>query len=163
MEVVILIGLPASGKSTFYRERFAATHDHVSKDLMRHAARPQARQQQLIAASLAAGRSVVVDNTNPSRAARAAITGVARQHGVPVIAYYFETAASDALRRNRRREGRDRVPDVAIFTVRKRLEPPDASEGFERIYLVRLHEADGRFEVTPFPPAENRRTDEPTN
>ena len=146
---MILIGLPASGKSSFYRERFAATHDHVSKDLMRNAARPQARQQQLIAASLAAGRSVVIDNTNPTRAARAAIVGLARQHGVPVMAYYFETTASDALRRNRQREERDRVPDVAIFTVRKRLEPPDASEGFDRIYLVRLHEAERRFEVAP--------------
>ena len=151
MEVVILIGLPASGKSTFYRERFAATHDHVSKDVMRHAARPQTRQQQSIAASLAAGRSVVVDNTNPSRAARAAIVGLARQHGAQVSAYYFETSAADALRRNRAREGRDRVPDVAIFTVRKRLEPPEASEGFDRIYLVRLHEDEARFEITPFP------------
>jgi len=149
MEVVILIGLPASGKSTFYRERFAATHDHVSRDVMRNVARPQARQQQLIAASLDAGRSVVVDNTNPSRSGRAAVVALARQHAVPVIAYYFETAASDALRRNRRREGRDRVPDVAIFTVRKRLEPPDASEGFERMYLVRLREDERRFEVMP--------------
>ena len=149
MEVVILIGLPASGKSSFYRERFAATHDHVSKDLMRNAPRPQMRQQQAIAASLARGRSVVVDNTNPSRAGRAAIVGLARQYGASIAAYYFETAAGDALRRNRLRQGRERVPDVAIFTVRKRLEPPDASEGFDRTYLVRLHEADRRFEVTP--------------
>lgn len=146
---MILIGLPASGKSTFYRERFAATHDHVSKDLIRSAARPQARQQKSIAASLARGRSVAVDNTNPRRATRAAIVGLARQYGAATTAYYFETTAADALRRNRLRQGRDRVPDVAIFTVRKRLEPPDASEGFDRIFLVRLHESEGRFEVTP--------------
>ena len=163
MEVVILIGLPASGKSTFYRERFAATHDHVSRDLMRSAACPEARQQQLIAASLAAGRPVVVDNTHPSRSVRAAIVGVARQHGVPVSAYYFETAASDALRRNRRREGRDRVPDVAIFTARKRLEPPEASEGFDRIYRVRLLEEERRFEVTPFADVQDREPDQPPN
>lgn len=160
---MILIGLPASGKSTFYGERFAATHDRVSGDLMRNAARPQVRQQQLIAASLAAGRAVVVDNTNPSRSVRAAIVGVARQHGVPVTAYYFETAASDALRRNRRREGRDRVPDVAIFTARKRLEPPEASEGFDRIYRVRLLEEERRFEVTPFADVQNREPGEPKN
>jgi predicted kinase len=149
MEVVILIGLPASGKSTFYRERFAATHDLVSKDLMRNAARPHARQQQSIAASLAGGRSVVVDNTNPTRSERAAIIGTARQHGAEAVAYYFETAAADALRRNRTRQGRERVPDVAIFTVRKRLEAPDPSEGFDRIYLVRLQESESRFEILP--------------
>ena len=149
MDVVILIGLPASGKSTFYRERFAATHDHVSKDLMQKAARPQVAQQKLIAARLSRGRSVVVDNTNPTRAGRAAIVALARQHGAPAIAYYFETAAGDALRRNRLRQGRERVPDVAVFTVRKRLEPPEASEGFDRIYLVRLNEVERRFVVSP--------------
>jgi predicted kinase len=149
MEVVILIGLPASGKSTFYKERFASTHDLVSKDLMRNTARPQARQQQSIASSLASGRSVVVDNTNPTRSGRAAIIGIARQYAAAAVAYYFETAAADALRRNRLRHGRDRVPDVAIFTVRKRLEPPDPAEGFDRIYLVRLHESESRFEVLP--------------
>ena len=149
MEVVILIGLPASGKSTFYRERFAGTHDHVSKDLMRNAARPQTGQQKAVAASLAGNRSVVVDNTNPTRAARAAILALARQYGASTAAYYFETAAVDALRRNRLRQGRDRIPDVAIFTARKRLEPPEASEGFDRIYLVKLNEAERRFEVTP--------------
>jgi predicted kinase len=146
-ECVILIGLPASGKSTFYRERFAGTHDHVSKDLMRHARRPEDRQQRLIAASLAAGRPVVVDNTNPRRADRAAIIETARRHGAAVVAYVFETEAGDALRRNRAREGPERVPDVAIFTVRKRLEQPDFPEGFDRIYRVRLHEAERRFEV----------------
>lgn len=147
----MLVGLPASGKSSFYRERFAGTHDHVSKDLMRHARQPGKRQQQLIAASLAAGRSVVVDNTNPSRAVRAAIVALAWEHGATPVAYFFETAAGDALRRNRARPGRERVPDVAIFTVRKRLEPPERSEGFERVYLVRLHEAERRFEVSELP------------
>ena len=36
IELVILVGLQASGKSTFFRERFAATHEHVSKDLFRN-------------------------------------------------------------------------------------------------------------------------------
>jgi predicted kinase len=150
MECVILIGLPASGKTTFYRERFAATHDHVSKDLMRHARSPERRQQQLIAASFAAGRSVVVDNTNPSRAVRAPVIAFARERGVRVIGYFFDTAAGDALRRNRAREGRERVPEVAIFTVRKRLEPPERAEGFDELFLVRLNEQERRFDVTPY-------------
>src|SRR5688572_25332748 len=103
MECVILIGLPAAGKTSFYRERFAATHDHVSKDLMPNNRRPSRRQEQLIAESLASGRSVVVDNTNPSAAVRAPVIAVARKHGAEVVGYFFDTAAADALRRNRAR------------------------------------------------------------
>ena len=149
MECVILVGLPASGKSTFFRERFAGTHDHVSKDLLRHNRQPQRRQEQLIAESLASGRSVVVDNTNPGVAARAPLIAIARKHGADVVGYFFVTEARDALRRNRARAGRERVPDVAIFTVRKRLEPPTMAEGFDRLFSVRMNEAEKTFEVSP--------------
>jgi predicted kinase len=151
VECVILIGLPASGKSSFYRERFAATHDHISKDLMRNARAPEKRQQRLIAASLDAGRSVVVDNTNPSRAMRERIIADAHARGVPVVGYYFDTTPADALRRNRAREGRERVPEVAIFTVRKHLDPPVRAEGFESLFLVRLNEQERTFDVSPYP------------
>jgi predicted kinase len=147
MECVILIGLPAAGKTSFYRQRFLGSHDHVSKDRLRNHARPERRQQQLLESALAAGRSVVVDNTNATRAARAAIIKIARAHGAAVHGYYLPTDATDALRRNRSRHGRARVPDVAIFTVRKRLEPPSADEGFDRLFVVELNEKTRGFEV----------------
>lgn len=146
-ECVILIGLPASGKSSFYRERFAGTHDHVSRDLLRNNRHPQRRQEQLLAESLALGRSVVVDNTNPSAETRAPLIRVARRAGAEIAGYFFRTEAGDALRRNRAREGRDRVPDVAIFAARKRLEPPRFEEGFDRLYEVTLNESARLFEV----------------
>src|SRR5262250_2783653 len=124
MECVILIGLPASGKSTFFRERFAGTHDHVSKDLLRNNRRPQTRQEQLMANALSSGRSVVVDNTNPSAEVRAPLIALAKAHGARVTGYLFGSEPRDALRRNRARTGKDRVPDVAIFTALKRLEIP---------------------------------------
>lgn len=145
---MIFVGLPASGKTSFYRERFAGTHDHVSKDLMLHARHPEGRQRQLLSESLASGRSIVVDNTNPSAAVRAPIITLAREHGAEEIGYFFETSAGDALRRNRARQGRERVPDIAIFAMRKRLEPPVRAEGFDRLYLVRLRDPEGGFDVT---------------
>jgi predicted kinase len=147
MECVILIGLPASGKTTFYRGRFAGTHDHVSKDAMRHNRQPQRRQEELINAAFAAGRSVAVDNTNPTVADRAAIIAIARRHGAEVAGYFFPTEAGDALRRNRAREGPDRVPAVAVFATRKRLERPTYGEGFDRLYTVIVNEAERSFEV----------------
>lgn len=143
------MGLPASGKTSFYRERYAATHDHVSKDLMRNNRHPQRRQEQLIAAALGEGRSVVVDNTNPTAAARAPLIAVARANGAEVIGYFFRTEAADALRRNRGREGASRVPDVAIFAARKKLEAPAYTEGFSQLFEVTLDELARRFEVAP--------------
>jgi predicted kinase len=148
-ECVILIGLPAAGKSTFYRERFAGTHDHISKDLLRNNRQPERRQEQLLLESLSGGRSLVIDNTNASVAVRAPLIRAARAHGARVVGYYFPAEAGAALRRNRAREGRDRVPDVAIFTVRKRLEPPSREEGFDELFEVRLLEDERRFEVVP--------------
>jgi predicted kinase len=147
MECVILIGLPASGKTTFYRERFAATHELVSKDAMRHSRQPQRRQEALINSALAAGRSVAVDNTNPTVADRAAIIAIARRHGAEVAGYFFPTEAADALRRNRTREGRQRVPAVAIFATQKRLERPTYEEGFDRLYTVVVNEASKSFDI----------------
>jgi predicted kinase len=148
VECVILIGLPAAGKSTFFREHLAGTHDHVSKDLMRNTRRRQRRQEQLIAESLASGRSVVVDNTNPDAATRGPIIRLGRAHGAIVIGYYFPTDAADALRRNSVREGRERVPAVAIFAARKRLEPPTLAEGFDRVFVVRVIEETRTFDVS---------------
>jgi predicted kinase len=149
-ECVILIGLPAAGKTSFYRERFAATHDLVSKDLLGRTRRPSRRQEQLLAESLSNGRSVVVDNTNPSAAVRAPLIALARAHGAEVTGYYFSTEAGDALRRNRARQAPDRVPDVAIFAIRKQLEPPSPAEGFDRLFTVRLNEETRTFDVEPY-------------
>jgi predicted kinase len=152
MELVILVGLPGSGKTSFYRERFAATHVHVSKDLIRTNRRPQRRQEQIIEEALAAGRSVVVDNTNPRAADRSALIAAARRHGADVAGYFFPTEAADALRRNNAREGRERVPAVAIFTTRKRLEPPSYGEGFDRLFTVVMNEAARSFDVSQTQP-----------
>src|SRR5262245_2659975 len=114
MECVILIGLPASGKSTFVRQQFAPTHDHVSKDLLKNNRRPERRQEQLITEAFRARRSVVVDNTHPSVASRAPVIALAKAHGAEVVGYLFATEVRDALRRNRARDKPARVPDVAI-------------------------------------------------
>lgn len=147
MECVILIGIPASGKTSFYHERFAATHDLVSKDRMKNVAGRQRRQEALVGEALSAQRSIVVDNTNASAAERAALIDIGRAHGAEVVGYYFPTEARDALRRNRARQGRERVPDVAIFAIRKRLEPPTLAEGFDRLFVVRMNEEARRFEI----------------
>jgi len=148
LEVVVLVGIPASGKSTFYRTRFAATHVHVSKDLFPNARRRDARQARLIEEALGAGRSLVVDNTSPTPAERAAIIAPARQHGARVVGYYFATPLADAMARNAGREGRARVPDAGVRAIAKRMSRPRLDEGFDEMYVVRL--AANGFTIEPW-------------
>jgi predicted kinase len=147
LELVIFIGLQASGKSTYFRERFAATHELVSKDLFPNNRNRNRRQAQLIEAALGAGSSVVVDNTNPTVEDRQSLIRLGREHGAKIVGYYFESTARECVERNRLRAGKAKVPDVAIYATAKKLVPPSYSEGFDELFRVRL--TGSSFEVRP--------------
>jgi predicted kinase len=140
-ELIIFVGLQGAGKTTLYNERFAATHVHVSKDLMPNARDREARQMREIEAALKAGRSVVVDNTNPTPALRAPLIAAGKRCVAHVVAYYFEMPVRTAVARNAQRTGRARVPNVAIFVTQKKLVPPSAEEGFDEIHIIRSEPA----------------------
>jgi predicted kinase len=139
VELVVFVGLQASGKSTFFRERFAETHQHVSKDLFPHNRNKNRRQEHLLRAALSAGRCVVVDNTNPTLEDRRALIGLGGEYGARIVGYYFDASVSECIRRNEVREGKARVPDVAIYATAKKLVVPSIEEGFDGLLRVRLN------------------------
>lgn len=136
VELILFVGLQAAGKSTYYRTHFAATHVHVSKDLMKNARDREMRQQQMIGEALAAGKSVVVDNTNPTPAVRAPLIAIGRRFGARVVAVFFESVVKDAVVRNRLREGKERVPDVALYVTARKLVAPTLDEGFDEVRVI---------------------------
>lgn len=136
-ELVVFTGLQAAGKTSFYRERFAATHVHVSKDAWPNARKKEERQRRLVDEHLRAGRSVVVDNTNPTPVERAPLIAIARAAGARVSSYAFVVTVEEAMRRNAGREGRARIDDVGLYAVAKRLVVPCAAEGFDLRFEVR--------------------------
>jgi predicted kinase len=147
MDLIVFIGLQGAGKSSFFRERFVATHAHVSKDLWPKARHRERRQRRLITEALAAGRSVVVDNTNPSAEVRAPLIELGKRHGAHVVGYYFESNVQECLERNAKREGAARVPEVGFFATLKQLQRPSLAEGFDALFHVRLAPGGG-FVVT---------------
>ncbi|MGV3616307.1 MAG: AAA family ATPase [Fimbriimonas sp.] len=143
-----MIGLPAAGKSSFYRERFASTHAHISKDNFPSSRRPAKTQERLLREALEAGKDVVIDNTNAAPEERAAILTVAAEFGARTVAYGFPGTVTDCRERNAQREGKANVPLVALYATAKRLRFPKPDERFTERYRVDL--LDGGFVVRPW-------------
>jgi predicted kinase len=143
-EAVIFIGVQASGKTSFYRQRFFETHVRISLDMLR----TRQREQLLVAACLDSRQSFVIDNTNPLAADRARYIERSRAAGFRVVAYFFQTSLQDAVRRNRQRTGKQQVPVPAIAGTFRKLQAPSLQEGFEELYTVAVAPEDA-FVVHP--------------
>ncbi|WP_426060248.1 AAA family ATPase [Hymenobacter sp. B1770] len=147
MQAVIFCGIQATGKSTFYKQRFFNSHIRISLDLLR----TRNREQRLLALCLDTQARFVVDNTNPSAAERARYIGPAKQLGYRIVGYFFHSVAQEALIRNQSRPLPEQVPDRGIFGTRARLELPEYAEGFDELYYVRIG-PDGTFVVETWKP-----------
>ncbi len=148
MEAIIFVGVQGSGKTTFYLERFFATHLRLSLDLLR----TRHRERLLVEACIAAKQPFVVDNTNPTVEERARYIAPARAAGFRVVGYHFDLPIAVCLARNAARQGKQRVPVPGIYGTRKRLQPPTLAEGFDALYTVRQGESgDLLVEPTPTP------------
>lgn len=133
MELVMFIGIPGSGKSTFYAQKFLNTHVRINRDMLR----TETREKILIEACLRAKQPFVLDNTNVTREKRAFYIAQAEAAKFRVIGYFFDCPVQEALQRNEQRTGKARVPAVAIHTMAKKLEPPQLNEGFEKLFFVK--------------------------
>jgi predicted kinase len=154
VELAIMIGLQASGKTTFCRQALA-THIVVSKDAFPNAQHRQRRQLRLIGEALAAGSDVAVDNTNPSPREWQPLIDTARLHGAAVIGYWFPPDLTVSTARNASREGRARIPDVGLHATLKRLRRPRLADGFDRLHVVRADGTSG-FTIELMPAEDDR-------
>lgn len=141
METVIFIGIQATGKSTFYLERFFKTHVRINLDMLKN----RRREDILLEACIRANQPFVVDNTNVTRAERAKYIALARPAGFRIIGYYFRSNLEEALQRNRGREGKEFIPEVGVRARSRQLEIPSYAEGFDVLYYVSI--TDGKFTV----------------
>lgn len=135
---IILIGIQASGKSTFYHERFEA-YVHINLDTLH----TRNKEKLLIQECVENGDSFVVDNTNPTKADREKYIQIARDHGYRIRGYYFQSSVSDCIARNQKREGKARIPDQAVASTHRKLELPEYGEGFDELFYVCMK--DGSF------------------
>jgi predicted kinase len=142
VEAVIFIGVQASGKSTFFRERFSDSHVRINLDMLR----TRHREARLLQACLETQQPFVADNTNPDVEDRRRYIEPAKAAGFRVTGYYFQSKIEDLINRNLSRPHGERIPEAGILGTYSRLVIPKLSEGFDDLHYVRMV-AGGGFEV----------------
>jgi len=145
--MLLFIGIQASGKTTFYLERFFHTHVRISMDQLR----TRYRETLFLHACLATGQRFVVDNTNPTVDERARYIRMAKAAKFRVVGYFFEPDPSASFERNQQRVGKHHVPPAGLFGTLKRLQRPLPEEGFDELFRVKA--GGGLFDVRAVSPA----------
>jgi len=142
---VIFIGIPASGKSTFYDENFSSTHVHINLDALH----TRSKEKMLLEECIREGKSFVVDNTNPLASDRARYIIPAKEAGYRIIGMFFRSSIAECAVRNETRPGKEKVPGIAIAAISNKLEIPKTEEGFDELYYVFID--GGKFIINDWP------------
>src|SRR5580704_7427132 len=143
--LIVLVGLPGSGKTT-WASRNGCGVVHVSQDGLidaitpggfDHVYRPVYREAEdaVARAALQAGHTVIVDRTNRTRAHRERWLQIAREASCPAVAVVMTTPEALCLERNAQRDGSSRLSEERMERMLAALEPVRPDEGFASIHF----------------------------
>jgi predicted kinase len=146
--VVLAIGLPGSGKTTWFRRRGVTP---LSSDLLRNILFDDVEEQRYQGLVFSTLRSLLrarliarmpwnyVDATNLSIHERRQWIKMAKSFGYEVQAVFFDVPLEVCLERNSKRDRS--VSEEIMRKMGEKLKPPVFEEGFDKITVVRVKSA----------------------
>ena len=132
-EVVIMVGYPASGKSTIAKTVLEQSgYYRVDGDSLK-----TGKAMIKDAEKHVTDKSIVFDSTAGTKDKRAQFIAFAKSHELPVRVFWVQTSIEQSMERNKQRasEGGNKVPDVVFYVYRKNFETPTEDEGFTLVKM----------------------------
>jgi len=157
-DVVLVCGLPGSGKSFFAKKYFAKSgrkrvnrkeiiqslyemitfndkwaedkYDFVDESLAKHI------EKKIVEHLFQIGEPLLIDNISISSLSRETYITLAKQSKKTISAIFINTDIATCLKRNRERDPKDFVPESVISKYFARIEYPDHKEGFKDVLVI---------------------------
>ena len=131
---VIMIGIQASGKSTFCSKCLQDRFVRISLDELN----TRNKEKKLLMDCISKELDLVIDNTNPTKDDRQRYIPVLIENDYRIVGYFMQSRIADCIKRNENRQGKSRIPNAAIASTSNKLEIPEYAEGFDELHFVRI-------------------------
>lgn len=139
-QMIIFIGIPASGKTSFYNHYYKNDYKHINLDTLK------TRYQENLALKevLKNNYNAVIDNTNITKEERQKYITAGKENNYKIIGYYFKSSISECIERNEKRK--NKIPRTAVANKFNNLELPSLKEGFDELYYVSIENSEFKIE-----------------
>ncbi|CAO3608788.1 unnamed protein product [Cunninghamella echinulata] len=136
-ELILLIGAPASGKSSFAQKYIIPNdYEYINQDTLK----TKAKCINACEKALKEEKSAVIDNTNSTVEARSQFIKVAKKYNIPVRCFMFtadiELCKHNNYYRSIYKKERPLLSEIVFRVYSSQYQPPTLKEGFSKIESI---------------------------
>ena len=131
MKIIVMTGIPASGKTLFYNLKLNS-YKRISLSELKS----RKQEMKAILTAINNEESIVIDNTNTTIEERSKYIELAKIYDCEIISCYVVCNKEVALKRNSDRIDKPMIPDAVVHKMNNRLIVPSKDEGFDKLYVV---------------------------